>query len=49
MMDGIPGVAEGMNLKLIKIEPEVCLEKTSASKKGENGPPAAGEPTAAER
>jgi hypothetical protein len=34
MMAGIPGIAEGMNQKLTKIELEACLEKTPASKKG---------------
>jgi len=49
MTDGIPGIVEGMNQKLIKIELEAGLGKTPASKKGKKSPAAAGEPTAARR
>jgi hypothetical protein len=49
VLEDIPGIAEGMNQKLIKIELEVFLERTPASKKGKKDPSAAGEPAAAER
>lgn len=48
VLEGIAGIAEGMNQKLIKIELEVCLEITPASKQGDKIPTAAGEPAAAE-
>jgi len=48
VLEGIPGIAEGMNQKLIKIELEAFLEKTPASKKGKKSSADAGESAAAE-
>jgi len=48
MLEGILGIAEGINQKLIKIKLEAYLEKTSPSKKEKKSPAAAGAPAAAE-
>jgi chemotaxis protein MotA len=48
MLEGILGIAEGINQKLIKIKLEAYLEKTSPSKKEKKSPSAAGAPAAAE-
>lgn len=48
MLEGILGIAEGINHKLIRIKLEAYLEKQSSSKKGKKSPAVAGEPAAAE-
>jgi len=48
MLEGILGIAEGINQKLIKIKLEAYLEKNSPAKKAKKSPAAAGEPAAAE-
>lgn len=48
MLEGILGIAEGINQKLIKIKLEAYLEKTLPSKKEKKSPAAAGAPAAAE-
>jgi chemotaxis protein MotA len=48
MLEGILGIAEGINQKLIKIKLEAYLEKNPPSKKAKKSPAPAGEPAAAE-
>jgi len=48
MLEGILGIAEGINQKLIKIKLEAYLEKNPPSKKAKKSPEPAGEPAAAE-
>src|SRR6202167_83400 len=48
VMEGILGIAEGINQKLIKIKLEAYLEKNPPSKKAKKSPAPAGEPAAAE-
>jgi chemotaxis protein MotA len=48
MLEGILGIAEGINQKLIKIKLEAYLENNPPSKKEKKSPAAAGEPAAAE-
>jgi len=48
MLEGILGIAEGINQKLIKIKLEAYLEKNPPSKKAKKSPQPAGEPAAAE-
>ena len=48
MLEGILGIAEGINQKLIKIKLEAYLEKNAPSKKAKKSPAAAGEPAAVE-
>jgi chemotaxis protein MotA len=48
MLEGILGIAEGINQKLIKIKLEAYLEKNAPSKKAKKSPAAAAEPAAAE-
>jgi chemotaxis protein MotA len=48
MLEGILGIAEGINQKLIKIKLEAYLENNTPSKKAKKSPAAAAEPAAAE-
>jgi chemotaxis protein MotA len=48
MLEGILGIAEGINQKLIKIKLEAYLEKSPARKKEKKSPAAAGAPAPAE-
>ncbi len=48
ILEGILGIAEGVNQKLIRIKLESYIEKTSASKKAQKSTAAAGAPAAAE-
>jgi chemotaxis protein MotA len=48
MLEGILGIAEGVNQKLIRIKLEAYLEKHSPAKKAKKSSVAAGEPAAAE-
>jgi chemotaxis protein MotA len=48
MLEGILGIAEGINQKLIKIKLEAYVETNPPSKKAKKSPAAAGEPAAAE-
>src|ERR1700691_5021017 len=48
VMEGILGIAEGINQKLIKIKLEAYLENNPPSKKEKKSPAPAGEPAAAE-
>jgi chemotaxis protein MotA len=48
MLEGILGIAEGINQKLIKTKLEAYLENNTPSKKAKKSPAAAAEPAAAE-